>query len=117
MKLQLQANALRLRLDERELAELLAGKPLLLALQQQGMTLMELRVVLAPSLHFAAAGSAWRLQLPEAKLRAYVQTLPRRDALALPLPGGLSLDFEVDVRDSIRERGAKRRPDRTTTDG
>lgn len=109
MKLQIQSNTLRLRIDERELADLLAGKTLELALQWQGASLLELQVMLASALHFSARGAAWRMQLPDDALRAYAEALPRRDALSLRLADELTLDFEVDVRDSLRERGAKRR--------
>ncbi|HEX5755538.1 MAG TPA: hypothetical protein VFY12_04220 [Arenimonas sp.] len=109
MKLQIQNTNLRLRIDERELADLLAGGTLALALHAQRKPLLDVQVQLAPSLGLASESSHWRLQLPDAELRAYAQTLPRRDALSLALADDLRLDFEVDVRDSIRERGAKRR--------
>lgn len=118
MKLQLQTQALRLRIDEGELAELLAGGTLTLQLGPQDRRLLNLMVTLGADLQFGAEPSGpWRLQLPAAELRAYVDTLPRRDALALPLTPDLHLDFEVDVRDSLRARGAKPRRDRTSISG
>ncbi|MCR6495897.1 hypothetical protein LJB71_06485 [Thermomonas sp. S9] len=49
------------------------------------------------------------LALPRDLLESYAQRLPCRDALVirLPLDGGdmLQVDFEVDVRDSVRSRG------------
>lgn len=117
MKLQIQSNTLRLRIDERELSELLAGSTLELVLHANRKPLLELQVALAAELQFDSESSHWRLQLSETELRAYIETLPRRDALSLALADDLSLDFEVDVRDSIRERGAKRRSDARSTDG
>jgi hypothetical protein len=118
MKLQLQAQALRLRLDERELGALLAGSALTLRLGSPEQPLLDLQVTQASTLQFeAAAAGVWRLQLPAAELRAYADTLPRRDALSLPLGGALVLDFEVDVRDSLRERGPKRRAERPPAEG
>lgn len=108
MKLQLQAHSLRVRIDEGELAALLAGDELALALQSGSNRLLDLRVVMADALAFRVEGSQWHLRLPESAVRAYVATLPCRDALSLSLGDELALDFEVDVRDSIRARGAKR---------
>lgn len=109
MKLQIQSNTLRLRIDERELAELLAGQALALDLHAAPATLLMLRVNIGDALDFKSDGNHWQLQLPAYSLHAYIATLPCREALSLPLADNLSLDFEVDVRDSIRERGAKRR--------
>lgn len=109
MKLQLQPQSLRLRLDEAELAALLAGQPLGLDVGQGTTTLFTLRVGLGQAAGLHADGPAWRLTLPEPELRAYIETLPRRDALALTLGGDLRLDFEVDVRDSLQVRGPRRR--------
>jgi hypothetical protein len=109
MKLQLQEGSLRLRIDERELAGLLAGHALELAVRAQREPFLHLTVVLAPSLSLVREGDHWRLQLPDAALHAYAKTLPRRDALSLALSEDLGIDFEVDVRDSIRQRGARRR--------
>jgi hypothetical protein len=107
MKVQLQADSLRVRLDEAELAELLAGRPLQLRTPAGPGTLFALRVELAPALALEP-GSEWRLALPDEAVRAYAGTLPRRDALAFALAGGeagLRVDFEVDARDSRKVRG------------
>jgi hypothetical protein len=107
MKVQLQADSLRVRLDEAALARLLAGQPLHLRTPAGTGTLFALRVELAPALALESDGE-WRLALPDAAVRAYAATLPRRDALAFALPGGetgLRVDFEVDARDSRKVRG------------
>ncbi len=112
MKLQIQTQSLRLRVDEAELAQLLAGQALGVDVRSAGQAVFQLRLALAESLSLQI-GADWTLHLPEAELRAYVATLPRRDALAFDLASGeeepLRLDFEVDVRDSLQVRGPRRR--------
>ena len=107
MKVQLQDDALRVRLDEAELAQLLAGRSPCLRTPSGTGTLFALRVELAPAFAFEP-GDAWRLALPDATVRAWADTLPRRDALSFAVAGGangLRVDFEVDARDSRKVRG------------
>lgn len=116
MKAQWQDDALRLRVDEGELARLLAGESLRLQARLHGRPLFafELRAGEALAL---SAGEGWLCVLPLAALRDYVATLPRRDPLVLWPDAGdaasLRLDFEVDVRDSRKQRGPAAR-DRTS---
>lgn len=117
MKVQLQGQSLRLRIGEDELASLLAGERVdnvtgagVGAVLRQGLAMVQGD---APT--FAADGDGWRFGLPEAAVRDYVARLPCRDALEFTFEGGdapLALSFEVDVRDSVRRRGApaRRRP-------
>ncbi|MBD7989105.1 hypothetical protein H9645_13800 [Luteimonas sp. Sa2BVA3] len=117
MKVQLQGQSLRLRIGEDELASLLAGERVdnvtgagAGAVLRQGLAMVQGD---APT--FAADGDGWRFGLPEAAVRDYVARLPCRDALEFTFEGGdapLALSFEVDVRDSVRRRGApaRRRP-------
>lgn len=116
MKLQIHGQSLRLRLDEAELARLLAGESIsnttdLGAGEGFGQWLA-LHADAAPRLRASPGG--WRLWLPDAAVRDYVTRLPCREALRFELDteGGvaLSLHFEVDVRDSLQVRGARRRP-------
>jgi hypothetical protein len=107
MKVQLQADSLRVRVDEAELTALLAGKVLRLRTQAGAATLFALRVELAPA-SVLVPGEQWRLALPLETVRAYAGTLPRRDALALAF-AGLRVDFEVDARDSRKVRGPRSR--------
>lgn len=115
MKLQLQTQTLRFRINEAELAELLAGKPV------GNTTLLPNGDVFESAINLAATDVAsletfpglWHFQLPRAAVLAYVDRLPCRDSLEfnLPLKGdGTSLEvcFEVDVRDSVRARGVHR---------
>jgi len=115
MKLQLQGQRMRLRLDEAELARLLAGDTIVNATELgAGLHFFQwlgLHAGTAPILQ--ATPGEWRLQLPEAAVRDYVGRLPCRDALGfeLDMDGSavVSLHFEVDVRDSLQVRGPRRR--------
>ncbi|KGM52295.1 hypothetical protein N792_04065 [Lysobacter concretionis Ko07 = DSM 16239] len=116
MKLQVQAQTLRFRIDEAELAVLLAeGQAGSRTVLPQGAAfelVIKLDASAAPTLDVAPG--VWRLVLPRDAVVAYVDTLPCREGLAfeLPLEAGdqrLTLAFEVDVRDSVRARGVIRR--------
>jgi hypothetical protein len=111
MKLQLTVTSLRLRIDESELAVLQAGQTLELAPRHGGEALIALEVCVGESFAFAHQGPSWRLCIPGDALQQYVEGLPSRDPLGLRLEGegGLRIDFDVDVRDSIAIRGARRR--------
>lgn len=115
MKLQVHGQSLRLRIDEAELARLLAGETILntttLGAGQVFAQSLDLRAADVPELETRAG--RWTLRLPRTVVDDYVLRLPCRDALAfeLHLPGdaSVSLRFEVDVRDSLQARGARRR--------
>lgn len=115
MKLQIQGQGVRLRIDEAELARLLAGETILNSTRFAPERIFTQSLALhtgdLPLLGPEADG--WALRLPRAAVDDYVLRLPCRDALAfeLPLPGdaSLSLRFEVDVRDSLQARGPRRR--------
>ncbi|MBS0193462.1 MAG: hypothetical protein JSR34_04385 [Proteobacteria bacterium] len=109
MKLQIQSDHLRLRIDEAELAALLAGERLHLCPTFHRRHLLELSVSLGDGFAFAATGSTWMVQLDRARVQAHAATLPTRDALSCPFAGGLRLDFDVDARDSARVRRGQRR--------
>lgn len=125
MKLQLQGQRVRLRLDEAELARLLAGDMIVNATDLgagiEFRQLLGLYAGTAPLLQ-ATAGQ-WRWHLPEAAVREYVGRLPCREALGFELAchdesgeagAVVSLRFEVDVRDSLQLRGARHRHDNRT---
>ncbi len=111
MKLHVQAQSLRVRVTEAELQDLLFGSPLRLDLGFDGHNLLAVEVATGPDSSFAA-GAVWRLSLSEAALQVYAGTLPRRDALVAVLTGSggepLRLEFEVDVRDSVKVRGSRK---------
>lgn len=120
MKVQLQGQSLRLRIDEDELARLLDGAVVANETRAAGAVLGHfLRVVEGTSPTFAVGSDGWHIGLPGEGLRDYVDRLPSRDALAFALGEGdaaLALAFEVDVRDSVRRRGppARRHPRKPT---
>ena len=115
MKLQLQGQRMRLRLDEAELARLLAGEAIVNAtdLSAGARFSQSLRLHSEAQPTLRATPGEWQMSLPEAAVRDYVERLPCREALefALACDGNavLSLHFEVDVRDSLQLRGARRR--------
>ena len=100
-----------MRVTEAELQELLSGAALRLELRFDGQHLLALDLATGPVTSLQH-GAAWRLRLSEAVLRAYAETLPRRDALLAELAGSggepLRLEFDVDVRDSVKVRGPRK---------
>lgn len=109
MKLQLHGQRLRFRIDEAELARLLDGESLAdrtrLGPAQSRERRLCLRDGTATTLEWNDAGMA--LTLPRTAVQDYVAELPRREALRFVLgadDSALTLDFEVDVRDSTRTR-------------
>lgn len=109
MKLQIEGSQLRFRLSEAELARLLDGEAVLdRTTWPEGLATRTLHLsdIEAPALRWH--GADIELTLPRAAVEAYATTLPRRDALAFVLGASeaalLQIDFEVDVRDSVRTR-------------
>ena len=124
MKIQINGQQLRFRIDEDALAELLDSGHLTRSSHlSPGVRLVQ-RIVLGAAPDGAALQvepGAWSLRLPRADLLDYVARLPCRDALAYVLPGGaadapLYVGIEVDVRDSVRRRGPRRRGTGTAPD-
>jgi hypothetical protein len=111
MKLQVRRQALRVRVTEAELKDLLAGSTLRLDLRFSGQRMLTLELTTGPETS-VQPGEVWRLRLCETALRDYAGTLPRRDALVAELTGSedepLRLEFEVDVRDSVKVRGPRK---------
>ncbi|MEO6227745.1 MAG: hypothetical protein ABIO61_07845 [Thermomonas sp.] len=115
MKLQLQGQNMRLRIDESELAHLLAGEAVTNQ-TQLGSThgfsqVLTLGGQVMPTLVMREGD--WHIALPHAEVAAYVEQLPCRHALAfeVAMDAGPPLDvgFEVDIRDSLQARGPRRR--------
>lgn len=108
MRVQLQDQNLRLRLQEDELQRLLAGE----AVENRSVLPHGRAAVQRVRLGAAAAWQnddrVWALTLPEADVRAYAATLPAREGLCFDfeVPDGapLQVRFDVDVRDSARTR-------------
>lgn len=114
MKLQIEAQHLRIRIDEDELARLLAGAAVVGHTQFAGAFMMHCTLRLQPGSEalFAGQADAWQIGLPEAAVREHAARLPTREGLRYLLPGerdadALELLFDVDVRDSTRRRYGK----------
>lgn len=114
MKLQVQGQGVRLRVDEAEFARLLAGETVV------NRTALGAAVEFAQSLvlgagdrpSLAVVDSSWHVALPRNDVQDYAGQLPCRHALAFELDLGaaemIGIDFEVDVRDSMKTRGPRR---------
>lgn len=113
MRVQLQGQQLRLRIDEAELARLQAGETVENLTRLPGGAVCRQQLVLAAQPRLAGSAADWRFELPQAELAAHVARLPCRDGLVFPLAveNGIAIEihFDVDVRDSVRSRGAVRR--------
>jgi hypothetical protein len=113
MKLQLQGQHLRLRIDESELTVLRAGGTLenatVFGVHAWRQTLRQTDAT-DPALD-ADAGCCL-IGIPKSLIDAYAARLPCREGLGLSLrtTGGPALEIvlEVDVRDSVRTRGPRR---------
>ena len=108
MKLQIEANLLRFRISEAELVDLMAGRSVIDQTQTPDGVVhgrqLRLQTLDSPLLSWQA--QQIELILPRAAVDTYITALPRKDALRFQMgaEGGLQLDFEVDVRDSVRTR-------------
>lgn len=114
MKVQLQGQGMRLRIDEAELARLQAGETIGNSTTLPGVVcLQQLRLGDTAQPAFDGDARTWCLSVPRGDLAAYVARLPCRDGLDYLLPTGadgpLAVSVEVDVRDSARVRGKARR--------
>lgn len=111
MKLQIQSQHLRVRVDEDELAKLMAGGTLVdtTAFGQSFSMRYALRLVAQPLAALGGTSDRWEISLPETEVRDHAARLPTREGLRFALPTGtdsdpLELLFDVDVRDSVRRR-------------
>ncbi|MDE2154399.1 MAG: hypothetical protein KGJ32_00675 [Xanthomonadaceae bacterium] len=111
MKLQIDGQRLRVRIDEDELASLLAGGMLEVRTQFASVFAIRcaLRLTTGDDAALEGSADAWRLDLPDTAVRAHAARLPTREGLRFALPGKgdsdtLELLFDVDVRDSVRRR-------------
>lgn len=101
MRVQQQGQALRLRIDEAELARLLAGEAVENITRWPDGRVEAQRVALADAAQWQRADDGWCVELPQDDVRALAARLPSRDGLAFALDG-LDVTFDVDVRDSAR---------------
>lgn len=108
MRVQLQEQSLRLRIDEAELAALLAGGTVENTTRWPDGRDERQQLALAAQHGWERSGDGWRINLADAAVRELAARLPSRDGLSfeLAVPGGgaLQILFDVDVRDSVRQR-------------
>ncbi|WP_130618411.1 DUF7009 family protein [Dyella amyloliquefaciens] len=111
MKLQIEGQSLRVRIGEAELTQLLAGGTVESHTRFAQAFAMGCALRLGGSIDAGLSGraDAWLIELPEAAVRAHAARLPTREGLTFNLPTGsgddvLELLFDVDVRDSVRQR-------------
>jgi len=111
MKLQIEGQSLRVRIGEAELAQLLAGGTVESRSRFAQAFTMECMLRLAESgdARLSGRADAWLIELPGAAVREHAARLPTREGLTFNLPTGhgddvLELLFDVDVRDSVRQR-------------
>ncbi len=114
MKVQIDGQHLRVRVDESEFARLLEWDSLTARTRlPRAEFVLCLRPVAGGPMALQTGPDGWRLDLPLPLLFDYRSRLPCRDGLDATqmLDDGtpLELSFEVDLRDSIRTRGPKRR--------
>jgi hypothetical protein len=111
MKVQLQGQSLRLRIDEAELARLLDGATVDNRTSWPDGRAERHELALGNAPGWLRDGDGWRVTLDDAEVRAFASRLPSREglSLSLPVPGAepLELLFDVDVRDSVRHRRGK----------
>ncbi len=111
MKLQIEAQKLRVRIDEDELARLLDGHALRSESRFADAFSMQVELGLGGNEVASLSGQAdaWRIVLPEVAVREHAARLPTREGLRYVVQGqvdgvALELLFDVDVRDSVRRR-------------
>lgn len=108
MRVQLEGQTLRLRIDEAELAQLLAGSVAENRTQLPDGRIEIQQLQLAANPHWQRNDATWLIGLPEWEVRALSERLPSREGLHVELPtptcGTLQVLFDVDVRDSARRR-------------
>ncbi|RUL78163.1 hypothetical protein [Dyella choica] len=108
MRVQLEGQSLRLRIDEDELARLLDGGSADNRTSLPDGHVQMQQLSLSSRIDWRRQNRVWHISLPETDVRALSERLPTRDGLqySLSTPSGetLQLVFDVDVRDSARKR-------------
>ncbi|KRE89000.1 hypothetical protein ASG87_05455 [Frateuria sp. Soil773] len=110
MRVQQQGQALRLRIDEAELAALLAGGTVENVTRWPDGRDGRQQLALAAQHGWRRNDDGWRMELSDAAVRELAARLPSRAGLSFELAvsggGALEVLFDVDVRDSVRQRRA-----------
>ena len=114
MKLQFQHQSLRIRLDEAELTQLLSGTSVVnrTVFGPGQAWSQQIRLERASVARLAGDAQHLDILLPYEAVTAYSLRLPCREGIVFMLDTDgdtLQLQFDVDVRDSVRQRGPARR--------
>jgi hypothetical protein len=111
MKMQIEGQHLRVRIDEDELTRLLAGNVIQAHTQFAEAFAIDVSLYLTDTGTASVAGKAhaWQIALPQGDVREHADRLPTREGLRFVLATSvgeeaLTLLFDVDVRDSVRRR-------------
>lgn len=108
MRVQLNGQHLRLRVDETELQSLLEGHTLDNVTRWPDGNTQHLRVCLAEADAWQRQSDGWCVELTRVSVQDLGARLPSREGLnvALPVPGAAPLEirFDVDVHDSRRRQ-------------
>lgn len=108
MKVQLQGQRIRLRIQEAELEHLFDGGEVENRTRYPDGRVKVQRVSLSSRLAWQRTHDGWFITLPAAEVRAYSKRLPTREGLRFTFDADdgteLELLFDVDVRDSARTR-------------
>ncbi|QWT18919.1 hypothetical protein KPL74_14330 [Bacillus sp. NP157] len=110
MRVQLENDTVRVRIDEDELAELLDNVALLGSTAFGRAFIMRYAIDATDAAGGSLEGNAheWRLAVPRADLVALKARLPSKDGLVFDIPGhdavATTVLFDVDVKDSLRRR-------------
>lgn len=111
MKIQIEGQHVRVRIDEGELERLLAGHAIDARTQFADAFAISVTLQLtdAEAASIAGDANAWKITLPPTDVREHADRLPTRQGLRFELAAKgeaqtLTLLFDVDVRDSVRRR-------------
>lgn len=112
MRVQLEDDTVRVRIDEDELGELLDDIALLGSTAFGTAFTMRYSIDATDGPACTLSGNAheWRMGVPRRALRDLQSRLPSKDGLVFDIPGydtvATTVRFDVDVKDSLRRRKA-----------
>jgi len=112
MRVQLEDDTVRVRINEDELTELLQDVALLGSTSFGMAFTMRYAIDATDADACTLSGTAheWRMEVPRGALRELQAKLPSKDGLTFDIPGrdtvATTVRFDVDVKDSLRRRRA-----------